>query len=281
MPGESRRYFEGRKLVIATMHGKEKVIAPLLQEALGVEVLIAENLNTDQFGTFSGEIKRETDPLEAARLKCRLACRQNNCSLAIASEGSFGPHPTLFFVPADDEIVLLMDLENDLEIKARELSTKTNFSHATVYSVADARDFAASVLFPEHALILREQEGSTQNINSWETLEKLTEEYLHLYGQVFLETDMRAMHNPTRMAVIEEATKKLIAKIANACPSCGLPGFDVAEMIDGLPCSQCGSPTRSILSLIYECQKCRYKKEEKYPRGKTNEEPMYCDWCNP
>jgi hypothetical protein len=26
--------FAGRKLVIATMHGKEKVIAPLLEEAL-------------------------------------------------------------------------------------------------------------------------------------------------------------------------------------------------------------------------------------------------------
>lgn len=104
------------------MHGKERVIAPLLQKSIGVEIVAAVDLNTDQFGTFTEEVERDVGPVEAARRKCRLACQKYGCSLAVASEGSFGPHPTMFFIPANDEILVLLDLENDLEIKARKLA---------------------------------------------------------------------------------------------------------------------------------------------------------------
>ena len=82
--------FRGRKLVIATMHGKEQVIAPVLQEALGVEMILTGSLNTDTFGTFSGEIPRELSPEAAALAKCNLAMQLTGCDLAVASEGSFG-----------------------------------------------------------------------------------------------------------------------------------------------------------------------------------------------
>jgi hypothetical protein len=49
--------FKDCTLVIATMHGKEKVIAPLLVKALGVKIIVPENFDTDLYGTFSGEIE--------------------------------------------------------------------------------------------------------------------------------------------------------------------------------------------------------------------------------
>ncbi len=276
--------FTGRRLAIATKHGKEKVIVPYL-EAIGVQVFVPTDFDTDQFGTFSGEIERKFDPLEAARLKCIAVCERYNCSLAISSEGSFGAHPSMFFIPADDEIMVLLDLEHGLEIKAREISTQTNFSGANCRSWEEAKQFAERVLFPSHGLIVRIAQGEmtdiAKGINKWNDLENAVTTRVRNYGQVFVETDMRATFNPTRMSVIEQATKKLVDSINRLCPECRTPGFDITDVIEGLPCSLCGIPTRSTLSWLYQCQKCKYHEERKFPNGKKQEDPMYCNWCNP
>ena len=91
------------------MHGKEKVLGPLLVNALGVEIVLIENFDTDQWGSFSGEISRPLDPLATAKLKCTKAAEISGASLAIASEGSFGAHPLIGFVAADEEILVLID----------------------------------------------------------------------------------------------------------------------------------------------------------------------------
>ena len=111
--------FKGRKLIIATKHGKEKVIAPFLEQGLGVKCFVAIDLDTDKLGTFTGEVERNDDPLTTARNKCYMAMDLTNCDLAIASEGSFGPHPTIFFIPADDEILIFVDKINGVEIIVR------------------------------------------------------------------------------------------------------------------------------------------------------------------
>lgn len=274
-----------RPLVIATMHGKEKVLGPLLKNALGVEIILAENIDTDQWGTFSGEISRPLDPLATAKLKCKDAAIISGATLAIASEGSFGAHPVIGFVAADEEILVLIDFENDIEIKVKKISTETNFSGKQIHSVADAKEFAEQVLFPSHALILRnakdEREEVIKGINDWNLLEEQVINLLQKYTSIYIETDMRAMHNPSRMKVIEEACIKLIQKISQLCPTCSIPGFDVVDIIPGLPCSLCGCATKSTLAHIYQCQKCSCMEEKKYPLGKIEEDPMYCDRCNP
>ena len=110
------KIFEGRRLVIATKHKKETVIAPLLEKHLGVQCFVPEDFDTDVLGTVSGEIERKDGPLETVRKKCLQAMEQTNCDLAIASEGSFGPHPTIFMAHADDEILIFIDNKNILEI---------------------------------------------------------------------------------------------------------------------------------------------------------------------
>ncbi|MEO6686271.1 MAG: DUF6671 family protein, partial [Dyadobacter sp.] len=225
------------------------------------------------------------DPVEAARIKAKAACQTYQCDLAIASEGSFGPHPTLLFVPADDEIIVFVDVKNGLEIKAREVSTKTNFDGDLFYNWEKAKEFAKAVQFPSHALILRKEKDDTahllKGIDTWVQLEYKCSDYLKTFGQVFLETDMRAMNNPTRLAVIEIATKKLIDKILHQCPQCGLPGFDITEVVAGLTCNLCGMPTNSTLYYIYKCDRCRFEERKMYPHGIKQEEPTYCDYCNP
>ncbi len=277
--------FEGRNLVIATKHQKEQAIAPILEKELGVKCFVVQDLDTDLLGTFTGEVERIDDPIITARNKCLMAMEQSNCDLAVASEGSFGQHPTFYFVPADDEFLLFIDKKNNVEIIARELSTSTNFNGAQIKTEEELKEFANHANFPSHSLILRKSKDDFKNIVKGicneEKLKDIFNNFIANEGTAYIETDMRAMHNPTRMKVIEAAAFKLAKKINSLCPECQMPGFGITEAKSGLPCKACNYPTRGIISHIYTCQKCSYIQDEKYPKGKQTEDPMYCDMCNP
>ena len=277
--------FQGRNLLIATKHEKEKVIAPILESQLGVKCFVASEFDTDELGTFTGEIERKGDPISTARNKCHRAMDLMDCDLAIASEGSFGSHPTIFFAPADDEFLLLIDKKNNIEISVRELSLETNFNGTEIKTKEELQEFATKSNFPSHGLILSKSKEESEGITKGIIDEKLLyDTFLNLiknYGTAYIETDMRAMFNPSRMKVIEKATLKLVKKIKSVCPNCKTPGFGIVDRKVGLPCNQCRFPTKSTLSYLYNCQKCNYKKEEEFPNGKQTEDPMYCDICNP
>jgi hypothetical protein len=281
----STELFRNRKLIVATMHSKEKVIAPLLEKAFGVSCFVHEGFDTDTLGTFTGEIERELDPISTARQKCLMAMEASNCDLGIASEGSFGSHPSMFFLSADDEFLILIDKKNNLEITVRELSVDTNFNGSEINNQQELMEFAALIKFPSHGLILRRSKTDNRDVIKGITnLQDLKKAFCVLIGKcspVFAETDMRAMYNPSRMNVIKNATKKLIEKIHSCCPECNMPGFGVVDVKKGLECSLCGSQTNSTLSYSYACQHCPFIKEEMYPHKKTTEDPMYCDYCNP
>ncbi|NRB60333.1 MAG: hypothetical protein HRU50_10415 [Winogradskyella sp.] len=277
--------FKDRRLIIATKHKKEAVIAPILEGKLGVKCFIDPEFDTDELGTFSGEIERKNNPLDTARQKCLKAMESNNCDLGIASEGSFGQHPTLFFASADEELLIFIDKKNKLEIVAKVLSTDTNFNGKEVLSEIELLEFAESAKFPSHGLILKKSKSETSDmIKGITTIEDLKRgfQYLHSkYKSVFVETDMRAMYNPTRMKVIETTTNKIAEKINSICPNCQKPGFGIMDYTKGLPCDLCGSPTNSTLSVTYSCKHCDFSEEKLYPNNKQTEDPMYCNFCNP
>lgn len=277
--------FQKRKLLIATKHGKEKVIAPLLERELGVICFTDSRLDTDVLGTFTGDVERILDPFSAAREKCRLGAEISGSDLVLASEGSFGPHPSLYFISADQEILLLVDLKNKLEIFVSELSTSTNFSGREIHDEEDLNAFAEQTGFPEHALILRKSKEEAVDIHKGITSpDELASIFgaLHLrYGSVYAETDMRAMCNPTRMEIIQKAAEKLLQKIASVCPDCGIPGFGITGAEKGLPCGQCGFSTPSVKAYVYKCQACGCERKEHFPNKKREEEPTFCLRCNP
>lgn len=277
--------FRGRNLIIATRHGKEKVIAPVLEQALGLKCEVPAHLDTDLLGTFTGEVERKDDPLTTARNKCKMALEQYGGNLAIASEGSFGPHPEIMLIPANEEILVLVDMANDLEIIAREISTETNFNGRSIHSEQELLTFASQCLFPSHALIIRPEPrspyGIVKGITDEAVLLQVFNNTMATHGKAHVETDMRAMYNPTRLKVIETTAKKLAEKMMSGCRVCGTPGFSVTEAVPGLPCSLCTSPTRSTLKHVLVCGKCGHTEERIFPYGKKTEDPMYCDYCNP
>ena len=88
----SQTLFKDRIAVLGTMHQKERVIAPLLENQLGIKVTVPKNFNTDKFGSFTREIERPGNQIEAARLKAQQALLLTGDSLGIASEGSIAAH---------------------------------------------------------------------------------------------------------------------------------------------------------------------------------------------
>jgi hypothetical protein len=275
--------------VLATMHHKEKVMAPLLEKELGIKVVVPQNFNTDAFGTFTREIKRAGDQLEAARRKAKEALALTNQTLAFASEGTFAPHPVIPYISCNREIVVLIDTLHEVEIVGQEFSTVTNFNHKTIKTVEEAFDFAQKIGFPEHGLVVMSDassESRNEIIKGIVTEEQLIEAVeltlsKSVNRQAHVETDMRALYNPTRMKTIEKATLDLIQKIRQVCPKCSCPGFDVTERKTGLTCGWCNFPTTMTLVAVYQCKKCNFVQEVLFPDGEEKADPAHCIYCNP
>lgn len=277
--------FEGRQLLIATRHNKESVISPRFSNEWGTSNTVAKRLNTDQFGSFCGTYHRKEDPISAARMKCLAGLELYGLDLAVASEGSFGPHPQLFFAPIAEECLVLVDKKNSIEIAVRHVSMSTNFAAQELLEWKELEDFAYRTGFPDHALVLRAEYANVKEIQkgirSWDELEQHFTRFQKKAQKVFAETDMRAHMNPTRMKEIDLAAEKLVQKLKRLCPDCSVPGFGSEEAIKGLPCSGCGLPTASISKVRITCDSCGFSAIESPQHGRTFEDPMYCQFCNP
>jgi hypothetical protein len=281
------KIFGGRKAVLATMHKKEQVIAPILESELGINIVVPVEFNSDVFGTFTNEVERTGDQLEAARKKVEVAMLQSGLNIGIASEGSFGPHPIFSFAPFNRELVLFVDRDLELEITGYVANSDTNYAQKEVESYEEAYDFAKSIGFPKHGIIVKKSATTTdpneiiKGITDIDQLRDSVAFFTQSQQTAFIETDMRAMYNPTRMNNIKLATLDLISKMKSLCPSCQTPGFEVIQVKKGLPCQLCGFPTNITLLQIYECKKCKHQKEVKYPNGNKHADPTYCNVCNP
>ena len=281
--------FAGRVAVLATMHRKEQAIAPVLEGRLGMKVVVPSGLDTDAFGTFSGEIKRPSDQLTTARLKAAAALRHTGETLAIASEGSFGPHPQIPFRSCDRELVLLLDRQHQLEIVGQILSTDTNYRSQSIHSLEEALAFVKTLNFPSHGVVVKAMgdpgadPSMVKGITTPDGLIAAVNQALaHAPDHTArIETDMRALYNPTRMAVIAQATEQLVQVVQQTCPASGCPGFSEVQRFPGLPCGDCGTPTLLTLSVRYRCQRCQFQQSRPVPDAPLTAAPSQCPYCNP
>ncbi|MBT9167064.1 MAG: hypothetical protein DDT19_00388 [Syntrophomonadaceae bacterium] len=280
-----KQIYKNRKIVLLTKHKKEEAIRPFIEKATGCSLIVESRFDTDKFGTFSRDIARTNSQLETARLKIKEGMLLSGLDIGIASEGSFGSHP---FIPApwNIELVLLFDQRENFELYGIHESGETNFAQLTTASFDEAVSFAKKIGFPEHFLIIRpddsESEQIIKGINNYDWLkEAFTWCGLNSHsGKVFMETDMRAHANPTRMQNIKKATEDLISKLYNFCPTCMAPAFIVSERVKGLPCDLCGLPSDLVLKNISKCRKCSHVLEQLYPNGQFAA-AQYCHFCNP
>lgn len=280
--------FEQRELLIVTQHQKQLAFAAPLQEHLKVSIKVSTKVNTDEFGTFSGEIERVGSPIEVAVRKCKAGLKAHGLDLGVASEGSYGPDPLTGFLPMAQETVVLVDLKNRLEFSETLNSFHTNFQTTLLSDGQALKCFAETVGFPTQGIMLHamrhgERLVTLKDFNDFKTLD---EAFDHLQGldeatAVRADTDMRAHRNPVRMRLLQELVHRFIATLKRTCPQCATPGFKAVEWVKGLPCEVCRMPTASTLYQVMSCVKCLHQEQVYHPKGVTYEDAAYCDFCNP
>lgn len=277
--------YSGQRVALLTQHGKEKVLAPVLELALGCRVGLVTGYDTDLLGTFTHDIPRAGSQIEAVRQKARIGMQISGLPLGLASEGSFGPDPFAGMFPWNMELLIFIDDIRAIEVVGVAQGNAKS-AHLLTASWAEAESFAHQTGFPEHHLVLRPDSEADPRIRkgiaSWATLEAAFAwaREQSASGRVFLETDGRAHANPTRMENIRRAAEDLAKKLCSQCPACSTPGFWIVERVPGLRCADCDAPTRETRSEVHGCLKCAHR-ETRERTDRQYADPRYCDYCNP
>jgi hypothetical protein len=265
-------------LAFLTQHDKLPAVAGALQ-AIGFETTLATGVDTDTLGTFTGECARQGSQLDAALRKAKLACELSNTRFGLGSEGSFGPDPYMGVTAWGIEVLALWDCEKNYAVHTLLQGPDTNFAHQMVDSWQQAQVFTSSAGFPEHGVIVGKpgQSCFDKTLTHWQALEDRVMQGL-VSGPVWLETDMRAHRNPSRMAMIAKTADALAQRMATPCPACSLGGFGAQGLLAGALCSNCQQPTQSAKAQILACNACHITQEVPI---RTHVPPERCQFCNP
>ncbi len=282
-PRAASAVLAGRQASLATLHGKERAVAPALAR-LGIAVTVVP-VDTDALGTFTGEVERALPPRETVVAKARLGMAASGLDLGLASEASFGPHPALPFVAVQEELLAFVDDARGVAHVERLVTTRTNFGHVDVADVAAAGGFLRQCRFPGHAVIVRPVGAAGPIVKGVADAAVLAEAVAAARsaspaGLARIETDMRAHHNPRRLVALRRLARQLATRLATPCPQCGAPGFGPVDVERGLPCADCGTPTPAVRADVLGCLcgSCRVVR----PRpGPDAADPAMCPECNP
>ena len=277
-----------RTVSLATKHMKEQAIARPFRFALGMEVLTPTGLDTDILGTFTGEVPRNGTPLEVCERKARLGMKMTGLPFGLASEGSFGSHPFIPFIPAGVEFMTFVDDERGFVVTENLVSENTNYGHRQARDIDDLTDWLPRKGFPAHGLIVRTTDNGpgapiAKGVITVDDLGAAISEAVTRSdnGLAWVEPDMRAHFNPTRMRSIRRLAFKLARRLATQCPSCGAPGWGQTGTIKGLPCELCRAPTDMVRREVFGCAACDYVEEKPRRDGLQETPPQNCRFCNP
>jgi DNA-directed RNA polymerase subunit RPC12/RpoP len=275
----------GVRVALLTQHGKERAIAPVLAAALGWRIERVEGFDTDRLGTFTREVARTGTQLDAARRKARIGMALSGLPRGLGSEGSFGPDPGSGLLPWNVELLVYLDDALGIELVGLAQGPAAS-GQRSADDWAAVEAFARDVGFPGHQLVLRPSGPDDARIRKgladWPALQAAWASAAAeaADGRVCVEVDLRAHANPTRMATIARAAEDLARKLQSRCPACGAPGYAVVERVAGLPCADCGAPTRETRAEVYACLRCP-QRETRARSDREYADPARCDHCNP
>lgn len=142
------------KASLLTKHGKEFVIAKVMLEGLGLEVLHVNTYDTDLFGTFTRDVERHGNQYDAALAKALKGMELANTYLGLSSEGLFTSDPFSGMLPWNNELVLFVDQRFGFKVAG--FSSSYAQSYSALISMDDDLDaHLKNALFPSHYLVVR------------------------------------------------------------------------------------------------------------------------------
>lgn len=275
--------YRSARVVLPTLHSKGALAQDAFKEHLHMDVEELQ-IDTDQFGTFSGDIERKLSPKESAIAKAKLGLAQSDYQYALASEGSIGADQTIPFLNSDVEFVVFLDSVNDLIISHAYRSFDiTAYTHEYKQG-DDLEKFLTKADFPKHQLIVKSLDSGVKALAKGISDESTLMSVLHQATEdglkkIVIESDLRAHASPSRAQNIKEAFKELAIRISSLCPECESPGWGVTSAVRGLPCTDCGEESDAVRAHLYGCISCIYVAEGE-PIA-TSIDPSRCSWCNP
>ena len=99
-------------------------------------------------------------------------------------------------------------------------------------------------------------------------------------GLVVIESDLRAMHSPSRQKNIEEVAMLLAKRVSQLCPNCQMPGWGLVDYEKGLNCSECDLKNPdAIRQEVLGCVKCDHQQLGNVISSILS--PAHCNFCNP
>lgn len=282
--------YRGQRVAFATRHGKADLVRAPFASIAGLDVHSVE-ADTDALGTFTGEIERPGTALDTVVRKAGLGLTAD-VDLAVASEGSFGPHPIVGFIPVGTELLAFVDRTAAVAIVERSRPGPTRWSHRDLAAsgplVVDQR-WLDTIGFGDHAVCVvgLDETGllcaaPSKGLNQPEDLASAIANLTSVASvrTIRLMTDMRAHVNPTRQAQITELATALASRLTRACPACGQAGWGRIGAEPGLPCRWCATPTEKAVAWIFGCAACPNTLAQPAP-GPSEADPGVCPHCNP
>ena len=274
--------YNGHRIAVGTKHGKQRQLAPAFADLLGTQLYTPADLDTDQFGTFSGDRQRQGTALDAARAKVQLAMDASGLPYALSSEASYGPLQDGGCI-GHEEILLFCDSVLDIEVIE---GYRTTVVPAASHRVTDCAELPPAFLagLPGQALIVRAPgtpAGIVKGITDAQSLRAAVAAAVNRSddGLAIVEPDLRAHHNPTRRHVLTRLARTLGLRLATPCPKCAAPGFGRVGTEPGLPCRACQTPTTLPRWEIHQCCRCSHTVTR--PAASPAANPADCLYCNP
>ncbi len=274
-----------RRIGLATMHAKERAVAAPFRRLLDAEVLVAPRLDTDQLGTFSGEIPRPGDLLHTALLKAEMVFGSLDVDCALASEGSYGPIGRLPFAAGGLELLAFIDRARGMRLVETLRTHRTNWR---LWRFGRGNPNVPRALkavgFPRFGVFVIAGSDPSRPVKDLATVDAVVaavdrEARRSADGEAILISDMRAHRNPTRMQVLRALSHKLARRLTALCPKCGAPGFGHVEARRGLPCEDCGAPTHWIDFDVDGCAACGHAVARPRRDGRRTAPRLSCQSC--
>jgi hypothetical protein len=158
------------------------------------------------------------------------------------------------------------------------------YDHAVATSACELEDFLRSIDFPAHALIAKANSASgagapLKGLRSREELAHALRDCVERSEdtRAFVQTDMRAHMNPTRMAAIGRLAERFADRLTCFFPACQSPGYGIIAVEKGLPCAWCGGPSLMVRHQVFGCVRLRQPREA---RALRRPDPGQCAYCN-
>ncbi|GAB2633193.1 hypothetical protein GCM10027270_21900 [Nocardioides ginkgobilobae] len=292
---------------VATRHGKTATLRSVLGGPGGLR-LHTVPVDTDAFGTFTGDRERPGPAHDVVVAKAVAGAREGGYDVGLASEGSFGPDPALPLAVVQRELVALVDLRNGLRVVGRAAAVAAWTARVEIGATLRPRDGARTVAeridLARQAVVVRpapapdpldlppgtarpvgalaQGDGISKGVVTRRRLVlaiALAKEHSPT-GAVVVETDLRAHVCPARRPVIRRAGLDLAHRLARLCRACGSAGVGTVRLDRGIPCRRCGDLTDEVRAVVHGCPACGHE-EHTGQDGARRGDPARCSSCNP